>query len=417
MEWRYFDFERDQAAAARIWHEIGWLNQKDAPSREGMAAYTQSGPGYVALVHGDPGCFVFRCDGTIRHRNDDLPLAAITGVATARNGRKQGLALELTARALAEAADEGAAVAGLSTFEQGFYDRIGFGTCAYSHYWRFDPDRLTVSDKVRPPHMLRTDHVDAIHDARLQRRRPHGAVSLTSVGQTRSTILRSGDGFGLGYFDEGTETPSHCLWCTPQETTRDPYSIEFMVWKTRAQFLELMGLIKQWGDQVRLVTMTEPAGIQMQDLIDRPTQHFWSTVGGEYTSGCRAHANFQYRIVDLATCIAATHLTGPEVAFNLTLHDPMSERPRDGVGQTSGYWKGLSGDYRMLLGPESQIKVGHEAALETLEASVGAFTRLWLGVGSATALSMTDRLSGPPALMEALDEVLRLPTPQTDWFY
>ena len=55
--------------------------------------------------------------------------------------------------------------------------------------------------------------------------------------------------------------------------------------------------------------------------------------------------------------------------------------------------------------------------METLEASVGAFTRLWLGVTSATALSMTDQLSGPPALLEALDEALQLPAPQTDWFY
>ena len=412
MDWRYFDPGMDLDAAIRIWHEIGWLNRHDAPARAGMEAYTQAARGYVALVHGLPECFVFRTPGTIRHLCSDLSMTALTGVATGRNARKQGLALQLSARAVAEAAAEGVAVAGLSTFEQGYYNRIGFGTGAYEHLWRFDPARLTVSDKVRPPHHLLPAHIEAMHDARLERRRAHGAVTLLSERMTRSAVLRSPNGFGLGYFDDETETPSHCLWCGTAQPIRGPYNIEFLAWRTPEQFLELMGLIKQWGDQVRLVTMAEPAGIQLQDLMDRPTQHFWSTAGGEYASGNRAHAHYQYRILDLDACIAATHLSGPDCAFNLVLDDPMSARTVDGVD-----WRGLSGTYRVTLGAESHIETGEDLALPTLWASAGAFTRLWLGVRPATGLAVTDALSGPPELLAALDETLRLPAPVTDWAF
>lgn len=410
MDWRYFHPDTDLDAAIRIWHEIGWINRNDPNARTGMAAYTLASRGYVAEVHGLPECFVFRTPGTLRYLKANVPLSAVTGVATSRNGRKQGLAMGLTARAVAEAAAEGAAVAVLSTFEQGFYDRIGFGNGAYEHTWRFDPARLTVSDKVRPPHHLLVEHIEAMHDARLQRHRAHGAVTLESERMTRSVVLRSANGFGLGYYDEDVETPTHFLWCSTLQTARGPYAVEFMAWRTPAQFLELLGLIKQWGDQVRLVVMPEPSGIQLQDLMDRPTQHYWSTTGGENASLNRAHANYQYRILDLKACIEATQLPGAGVAFNLELSDPISQGAADSVD-----WPGLSGTYRVELGGTSHVVSGADQSLPTLRASVGAFTRLWLGVRPATGLAVTDALAGPPALLSALDEALRLPAPLVDW--
>jgi len=410
VDWRYFHPDTDLEAATRIWHEIGWLNRHDPQARLGMEAYTVAARGYVAEVHRKPECFVFRTPGSIRHLRDDLSLTAITGVATGRNARKQGLAIQLTARAIAEAADEGVAVAGLSTFEQGYYDRIGFGTGAYEHLWGFDPDRLTVNDKVRPPHHLTLEHIEAVHDARLERWRGHGAVTLESERMTRSTMQRTENGFGLGYFDDEVETPSHCLWCGTSQSARGPYFVAFMTWKTRDQFLELMGLIKQWGDQVRLVMMLEPSGVQLQDLIDRPTAHYWSTEGGQFASGGRVRANFQYRILDLEQCIHATKLPGAPVAFNLVLSDPMSSFEIDGV-----QWKGIAGQYRVVLGAKSDVQPGVDAELPTLTASVGAFTRLWLGVRPATGLAVTDDLSGPQELLHELDEALRLPSPVTDW--
>ncbi|MCP4936801.1 MAG: hypothetical protein GY927_22005 [bacterium] len=78
-------------------------------------------------------------------------------------------------------------------------------------------------------------------------------------------------------------------------------------------------------------------------------------------------------------------------------------------------WHGIGGSYIVTLGPESGAEMGHDDGLPTLTASVGAFTRLWIGVLNATGLSITDELTGPPELLQALDGILRLPQPQLGW--
>jgi hypothetical protein len=416
MDWRYFDSNQDQDAAERLWHEVGWLNRADPQACKGMAIYTSATKGYAGLVHGAPECFVFTAPATFQYLGEELSLCGVTGVATSRNGRKQGLALGLAARAVAEAARDGVALAGLSTFEQGFYDRIGFGNAAYEHLWRFDPVRLTVSDQVRAPHHLHPSDFEAIHDARLARKRFHGSVSVLDPRITQSAMLRTPGGFGLGYFDGPSETPSHGLWCSVQQMMSGPYIVEFLFWQTSAQLRELLGLIKQWGDQVRQVNLAEPSGVQLQDLMDRPTQHFNSTAGGNFPSGCQGRAWFQYRVLDLAACIAATRLTGPEVAFNLELSDPLGAYiERFPTLFEDIEWRGIAGTYRVSFGRKSHVEAGFDGSLPTLKAPVGAFTRLWLGVRPATGLAVTDDLSGPPELLAQLDESLRLPSPVTDW--
>jgi len=67
------------------------------------------------------------------------------------------------------------------------------------------------------------------------------------------------------------------------------------------------------------------------------------------------------------------------------------------------------------LGLSSVAEPGIDTTLPTLNASVGAFTRMWLGVRPATGLSWTDELSGPEELLEALDRLLCLPDPKPDW--
>ena len=75
----------------------------------------------------------------------------------------------------------------------------------------------------------------------------------------------------------------------------------------------------------------------------------------------------------------------------------------------------MGGEYVVEFGPESSAVPGSEPGLPTLEAGVGAFTRLWLGVRPAGGLAATDQLSGPPALLSDLDQILRLPIPKADW--
>lgn len=98
-----------------------------------------------------------------------------------------------------------------------------------------------------------------------------------------------------------------------------------------------------------------------------------------------------------------------DLRFNLQLDDPLARYLSD-----EG-WQGAGGEYVVTLGAESSARAGPDAALPTLTASVGAPTRLWLGVGPATGLAMTGGLSGPPELIRALDQALSLPPPRPDW--
>jgi hypothetical protein len=410
MDWRYFDPETDQGAAQAIWNEVGWIDASRETTQEGLEQFSRCGPGYAGLVHGEPECVVFTAPGRMRYLSEDIDLVAVTGVTTSHLARKQGLAMGLTARAVVEAAANGAALAGLSTFEQGFYNRLGFANAAYEHRWRFDPSQLTVPGKVRPPKRLSVADGPAMHAGRLARKLHHGSVSMLPEAITTAQVRFIEKGFGLGYADGPDESLSHFLWCSTENMLSGPYQVEWMVWQTKEQLLELLGLMRQWGDQVRLVILDEPAGVQLQDFMGRPTYHGEITEATRFASGNKAYSYFQYRILDLAACVEKTRVNGPEVAFNLELSDPLSERPAEGVP-----WKGLAGTYRVSFGKQSGVDPGADNALPTLKASVGAFTRLWLGVRPATGLSVTDELRGSPELLEALDGCLCLPVPLTDW--
>ncbi|HIC88468.1 MAG TPA: hypothetical protein EYP04_03575, partial [Anaerolineae bacterium] len=134
------------------------------------------------------------------------------------------------------------------------------------------------------------------------------------------------------------------------------------------------------------------------------------TENSKFESGVRAFAYWQVRMCDLQGCLERSHLKSGEVRFNLRLTDPI-ERYLD----QDAPWQGLSGEYVVMLGPSSGAEPGRDTALPTLTASVGAFTRLWLGVRPATGLAVTDELSGPQELLEELDWVFRLPKPRLGW--
>jgi hypothetical protein len=171
-----------------------------------------------------------------------------------------------------------------------------------------------------------------------------------------------------------------------------------------------MALLRNLGDQVRLVWVREPQGVQLHDLIEQPFKQRQISRRSEYESTVRASAYWQVRICDLAGCLERTHLPGDTVRFSLALTDPIERFLGDDAP-----WRGLTGDYTVTLGPSSRVEPGTDADLPALTASVGAFTRMWLGVRPATGLAMTDDLSGPPELLEALDRALRLPDPKLDW--
>jgi Acetyltransferase (GNAT) domain len=390
----------------RMWREVGWHHGTD----EDRERFIECGRALVADLDGEAECLVCSCPGTIRHLEEDLPFACITGVVTSRIARKQGFAQRLAAQLLAAEAQEGSLVAGLGIFEQGFYDRLGFGTGGYEHDVSLDPAHLTVPVTPRVPRRLRADDWEALHAAVLARKRGHGACNLTPAAATRAELREEAGSFGLGYHDGPAGELTHFVWGRGGQQEHGPYRVARLVYQTPEQFLELMALIKSLGDQVRLVTMIEPPGVQLQDLIDRPFQHMIARERSKYECRNEAWAYWQMRILDLPGCLARTHLRASEVRFNLRLTDPVATLLDEG-----GPWRGVAGEYVATAGASSGAERGRDDGLPTLDASVNAFTRMWLGVLPATSLAVTDNLAGPRELLDELDWAFRLPKPHPDW--
>ncbi len=410
---RPYDPDRDRDAVLRVWRESGFVREgKEAA----MDIQLACGRPWVAEIAGQAECSVHAVPGTLRYLETEVPFSGISAVATSHVARRQGLARQLTALAVAADAAAGALVSGLGMFDQGFYNQLGFGTGSYEHLVAFDPVHLTVAARPRVPRRIGVDDWALVHASRLARARRHGALNLFPPQMSHMEMAHQENAFGLGYCDGPAGALSHHIWCATRDLEHGPYFIAWMSYQNRDQFLELLALIKSLGDQVRLVQMIEPAGIQMQDLLARPFRDRSRTRRSEYESGIWAYAFWQVRICDLAGCLALTHLpTGP-LRFNLRLRDPLAAVLDEvAASYDVGPWRGVAGDYVVTLGPDSSAEPGTDAALPTLSAAVGAFSRLWLGVQPATGLAWTDELAGPAELLQQLDQVLCLPAPRIEW--
>ncbi|MFO7991686.1 MAG: hypothetical protein R6U61_05270 [Thermoplasmata archaeon] len=406
-KFREFDREKDGNSIARIWKETGWLREG---KEDNMKSFVEgSDRALVAEMNGDAECLVVDWKGDMRYLDEELPFSCVSSVTTSRIARKQGFAAKLTALAVAQDATEGAAVSGLGMFEQGFYNRLGFGTGSYENWVSFDPGTLDIDIKPRIPSRLGKDDWKKIHEGRLNRMRGHGHTNIFKPDFTRTELSYRKESFGLGYYDEEGEL-SHHVYINPEKVERGPYWVRWLCYHDREEFLELMSLLKSMADQVRLVGMREPQGIQMQDLLNKPFQYRTITSKSEYENKMRATAYWQVRILDLEECLRKTKLSGEQVRFNLKLKDPIEE-----LLDEESPWRGISGDYIVTLGRDSRAVKGNKSNLPTLKASVGVFTRMWLGVQPATGLHITDELDGPVDLLKELDDVLRVPKPHPDW--
>lgn len=407
MEWRYYESDRDKVAAHRIWREVGWIGEARTPE-ELDRFITGSGHGFVADLNGEAECLVLTAKGDLRYQRETLPLACVTGVTTSRLARKQRFAGRLTATAIATEAAEGAAVASLGIFDQGFYNKLGFGNGSYERSIKFATGDLMVNATPRVPLRLTMDDWPRIHEARLRRHRTHGSASLFAPEFTMGRMHWGQNQFGLGYADDPDGGLTHLIFCNASDVEHGPYTIQYLVYRTGDQLLELLALLKSLTDQVYTVHVYEPAEVQLTDFLHQPFKAH-RTNGGAHSTGIDAYAWWQMRICDLAACLAQTKLCG-NVRFNLKLSDPIERYLDDTMA-----WRGVAGEYVVTLGAASGADHGHDATLPTLTASVNAFTRLWLGVRPATGLAVSDDLEGPPELLEALNEVLRLPSPKPDW--
>jgi hypothetical protein len=407
MTWRDYDVDRDRPAIQRIWREVGWLK----PGKElCQDLFVNVGRAIVADQSGEPECLVVTAPGHVRHLTDDLPFCCVHGVTTSHIARQQGLAGRLTAQAVANGVADGALVAGLGMFDQGFYNKLGFGSGAYAHWVAFDPARLTVKTRARVPRRLTADDFGPMHASRLARRRGHAACNLTSPNMTRADLVWHDNAFGLGYCDGPNGELTHHLWMRTKDVENGPYDVEWAVFQTADQFLELLALLRGLADQVKLVRLDEPTEFQLNDLIERPFREYIVREKGEFAPRTEAYCWWQMRMCDVPACLAQTHLTDETVRFNAKLTDPIARYLPDDAP-----WRGVAGDYIVTLGPESSAIAGQDASLPLLTASVNAFTRLWLGVRPASGLALSDELAGAPELLSALDRAIRLPRPWPDW--
>lgn len=410
MDIARYNAQTDRDACLRVWEEVGWLDRSDKKRVEGVDKLIAAGRSLVSKIDGEAECLVLAARGSLRYLEEDISFSGVTAVTTGRVARRQGIAGRLTARLIAEEAEDGAALSGLGMFEQGFYDRLGMGTGICDHEIRFDPQLLRVPFPSRPPKRLSMEDWEELHTCRLARKREHGYVTFESPLITQAADTEGDRQFGLGFYDGPEGELTHFAWFRSKGEEHGPYYVPCMAYQSPEQFLELMGVIKSLGEQVRVVQMLEPSGIQIQDLLGQPLQNQMITRRGAFETGTRALATWQIRICNVEECLSKTKLRRDAVRFNLQLEDPI-EKYLDG----STGWKGVGGDYVVEAGKTSGAGRGQDTALPTLKATVNAFSRLWLGVRPATGLAVTDSLKGPRDLLEALDETFRLPAPARDW--
>ena len=408
---RQYDADRDADAVDRIHREVGWLGSSlSKPRADARERFIRDSTAFVADIDGVAECYAASMPGSMLYRGRPIAFSGITSVLTSRIARQRGLAGSTTAALLRDAALDGATVMGLGMFDQGYYERHGFGTGACDHYAMFDPSLLNVPYCRRTPVRLTADDSQEMHAARLRRLRAHGAVSLDSPATTEFMARRSDGDFGLGFRDGVGGELTHHLWINPDRAGTGPYKVLWMAYDTYEQFIELLGLLRNLGDQVYLVRVVEPGGLQLQDFLDRPFRRHAEAKGGAYETYSTAVANFQFRVLDVGRAVDAVASAHSD-DVSIRIDDPAARYELDG-------WNGVGGVYRCSFGATSRAKPidpAEEAVDITM--SVGDFTRVWLGVLPASTLYGLGRVTGDRDAASALDSVFIGSLPHTDWMF
>ncbi len=405
---RMFDHKRDIKSIQRIWIECGWIDDEE-DEKEIVSDFFRHGETEIATIDDEAECSVHWTEGHIRYQEETLDLGAVTAVTTSHVARKLGYAKVLTARSLARQYEAGKVVSALGMFDQGFYDKVGYGTGPYENLVQFDPASLKVDYPFRPPKRITADDYKQVHEALCNRRKFHGAVDLHPAESVQFELKWTDKPFGLGYFDGPDGSLSHFIW-GDRKNEHGPYEITARAYRSREQLMELLALIKSLGDQVSSFSTLEFGEFQLQDLISQPFRTRRATKGGSHPQLLEACAFWQIRILDLPGCLARTHLPGPGIRFNLELTDPVTE-----VLAGDMNWQGTAGHYVIDLGEESSARPGRESQLPNMKASINAFSRFWFGVRPASHLAITDNLMAEEKLLRKLDQVVRLPKPHLGW--
>lgn len=399
MQTRPYDAAGDLDHVVRIWKEAGWINGSDA-DKEGIEAFYGGGTANVVPVEGDVEGVGLWTPSTYRWHDSDLSLCHVAAILVGRAGRRQGYATAVVNEVLAQAHEDGVALASLGAFEQGYYDRFGFANGGYEHFVRFDPATLTVPFPKRPPVRLDVDDALEFGEMMRHRHRGHGGVSLDAVTTLVGEFKWLDKPWGLGFRNaEGRLT--HAVF-GEVEGEYGPYRIDWIGYEEPEQYIELLGLLRSLSDQVRLLIMAEPGILQLQDLLRNPARQRsqMRMFGGQHQPHA-AFAYHQFRMLDVAACLSVVSHDA-EVEFDLELADPLADR--------GGRWSGVGGQYHVRVGPTTTVDHGRAGGgVPLVRTDVGALTSWWAGSHRSPGLRLMGRLDGPPEVLAALDDVFLAP--------
>ena len=418
-----YDAEQDAKAVAQIWLECGWIEELGTESGMVRKYLEAAQDALVARVDDRAECCVLSASASVRFGDVDLSMGAVAGVTTSWIARKLGLASSMTALLLRAQANRGHAVSMLGMFEEGFYNRVGFGSGGYEYWLAFDPASLMPKVPYRRPKRLTAKDHKQIHAAMAGRQRQHGGVIIDSPETMKTELKHMERAMGLGYFDGPGNTLSHFVFGEMKDEN-GPYEILFKAWQTQKQLLELVTMLASLGDQIDSIEMQEPSDIQFQDLLRQPLRHRRITETAKHADCSEAMAVWQLRILDLLPYIEAIR-SPVDGRFNPELSDPAeavlarlpSTLDTSALANDAGLqgWCGVSGQYVVELGASSTATPGNNPDLPTVRASVNAFSRLWFGIQPASSLVVTDDLSMDEALTRQLDIALRQPRAHLGW--
>jgi len=401
VTWRRYDEDRDGEELARIWHEVGWVDGTDAHAA-GLRTFFSGGHGLVAPADGEVEAAIHWVPGTYRWLDHDVPAAAVSALTTGFVGRRRGHGPTLVAEALAQMVDVGVEVATLGAFEQGYYDRFGFGADPYDHRLTFDPGALRVPIPDRRPVRVGTDDHAEVQALLARRHRSHGGLVLDHARGMEAALVWRKDPWGLGLRADDGRLTGVVLGEAGGE--HGPHTVEWLLYETTTDLLELLGVLRLLSDQVWTVVVDEPPDVRLQDLLDAPNrQRAHLSQAGRGGVANTAHSWRQTRILDLAACLGRVHWPGEPFAFDLDLVDPLADR--------GGRWPGIGGAYTVAVGEETSVTDRRTGERPLLTASVDALSRMWTGSRPTSGLAVIGAVAGPADLVARLDAALRLPPP------
>ncbi len=400
--------EKDLEQCVRMFREVGWMEGEDS-DKDVFNSFASDSRVNIVELGGEAEVIALTREGSLRFQKKDIPMAGVTGVVASRVARTQGWPLRVTAHSIAETVQHGAAISVLGMFDQGYYDKLGFGSLPYHRITTVDPTAFNVPKLTRTPVRLSKDDAKELHDCRLRRLRVHGSCNMHGVGITESEMMWDAKGiFGLGFRDDG-DVLTHFVVCKPKGE-HGPYSVWYIAYETHAQFIELLSLLKSLSVQVHGIRMADPPHLQLQDFLNTPFATQRARKGGDFDLNPLSCAWMQIRMNDVATCMGAMSMRCEPITFQLTLIDPIEQYlPEDSS------WRGESGDWIVTIGASSEAVRGRDESLPTLDATMGGLSRLWIGALPASSLRAAGQLQGDDTLIQTLDDSILLPTPAIDW--